>query len=198
MTSLGDGAFFLELRNPVPVQAEIHQHEFGVLGRLGGPRGHQGLVVELDRPANDFERRSATGSLDFWSARLEKYRVPVGVLEHRFGDRNIGFDHRVTHLVNPIERSDECLLRLLNFGLGDLSFLVEFAASNDLGAQIGLLALILREQGPIFGKRFSHFSQRIRRAGWIAAAHAKRLILFDGNETGGGNRQNDCAEQNPA
>jgi glyoxalase family protein len=47
---------------------------------MAPPRIGHGLAVEvsLEVPA---------GSLDFWGSRLEKYRVPLGAIEERFGDR---------------------------------------------------------------------------------------------------------------
>src|SRR5258705_2832195 len=47
---------------------------------MAPPRIGHGLAVEvsLEVPA---------GSLDFWGSRLEKYRVPLGAIEQRFGDR---------------------------------------------------------------------------------------------------------------
>ena len=46
---------------------------------MAPPRIGHGLAVEvaLEVPA---------GSLDYWGARLDKYRVPLGAVEQRFGD----------------------------------------------------------------------------------------------------------------
>src|SRR5258706_8816033 len=53
---------------------------FSPWAEMAPPRIGHGLAVEvsLEVPA---------GSLDFWGSRLEKYRVPLGVIEERFGDR---------------------------------------------------------------------------------------------------------------
>jgi glyoxalase family protein len=46
---------------------------------LASPRMGHGLAVEVSLEVPQ-------GSLDFWSARLEKYGTPLGAIEHRFGD----------------------------------------------------------------------------------------------------------------
>src|SRR5262249_57860103 len=48
----------------VPVHAEFHQHQLGVLGRLRRTRRLERLVVELHRPAYDLERLAAVAGLD--------------------------------------------------------------------------------------------------------------------------------------
>ncbi len=67
------------------------------------PRFGYGLAVEtsLEVPA---------GSLDYWSARLEKYRVQTGRIETRFGDRHLpvvdthGFHLTLVESANPARR----------------------------------------------------------------------------------------------
>src|ERR1700739_4430712 len=49
----------LEFFDTVPVHADLHQDDFGVLRRLRGPGRNEWFVVELDGPAHDFERLSA-------------------------------------------------------------------------------------------------------------------------------------------
>src|SRR3954471_23903838 len=61
---LGDRAGVLELFDTVPIHPELHQHDFGVLGRLWRTRRLQRLVVELNWAADHLERLAPAGRLD--------------------------------------------------------------------------------------------------------------------------------------
>src|ERR1700757_4538512 len=56
---------FLEFGDAVPVHAELHQHDLGVLGCLRRACCHQRLVVELDGSAHDAKRLPTAGEFDF-------------------------------------------------------------------------------------------------------------------------------------
>src|SRR6516165_11253228 len=75
-----DGSRFLEFGDAVPIHAELHQDDFGVLGGLWRAGGHQRLVIELDRSAHDAERLSAAGEFDFGDHVVGNRLLVIGQL----------------------------------------------------------------------------------------------------------------------